>query len=127
MAATVGCIGSVWVPLAYGGPVSEVHWYWSAYATFEGAITNWSSWGSTTSTLYVTPSSWVDPGAQCPSSSLGVMMDKGSYDAMISAANVVEKLDGSEGIIVVAVVVLALIAGLFFGWKALGRGAGRSG
>lgn len=40
---------------------------------------------------------------------------------------VVEKVDGSEGIVVVGVVLLALILGLFFGWKALGRGAGRSG
>lgn len=127
MAATVGCISSAWVPLVYGGPVSEVHYYWSAYATFEGAITHWSSWGLTTSTLYVTPGSWVAPGSECPASAIGVMMDKGSYDAMIQAGNVVEKLDGTEGVVVVAVVVLCAIAGLFFGWRAVGRGAGRSG
>lgn len=37
------------------------------------------------------------------------------------------KMDFMEGVFVVGVIVLALILGLFFGWKAVGRGAGRSG
>jgi hypothetical protein len=40
---------------------------------------------------------------------------------------VVAKVDGTEGIAVVGVVIAAVLLGLFFGWKAVGRGAGRSG
>jgi len=71
--------------------------------------------------------STVTVGTACPVVATNVVMTPTEYKTLIDSAAVVTKLDGTEGILVVAVIVLCLVAGLFFGWKAVGRGAGRSG